>query len=156
MVFGLFEKKEQETQQENEEFRPDFQGSFVETPIELFNNIIEPAGSQLYENDKVYEQVADNQFREIIRSAIKILRDLPLGNFNEIDEAQVQAYLEIAEHLDDMEMYEASIYYVRLAYQLVNLSRGRKGFLQKQIGTRTAEVRRIQGTEKKGGIFSRE
>ena len=117
-----------------------------ETPMELMNNLIEPASQGIYGSEKMYREGLDKDGEKVvfeeIKKQVKILRDLPLGNFTAMDEALVDILLDLAENCEDMEMYDAATYFVEAAYIKINATRGRAGFLTKQLGTKSIELTR--------------
>lgn len=170
MVLGFGKKKEeiQMIEQEREEalktelFKQGITQSFQDSPdnpVEFLTTIIEPAATNLYGSQKVIVEEdmtpdGKKQYSQTIKDQIKILRDLPLGNFNPNDEMQITTLIEIAENCDDMGFYEAADYYVKTAYMLVNASRARGGFLQKQLATKSIELSQKKEEKKKGGVLT--
>ena len=178
------EKQEQERQEDRELERDVFKSaataSFQESPdnpVEFMTALIEPSALGLYGNQKVIDEETDvpvlddkgnpvlkedgtaltkSQFHQTIQDQIKILRDLPLGNFTPTDEQEILILIDIAEHCDDMALFSAADYYVKVAYQKINATRGRGGFLQKSIMTKGIELttKKSEDKKKSGGVLS--
>ena len=128
-----------------------------DNPVEFLTTIIEPASTNLYGSQKVVTEAVRNaegkmEYTQTVKDQIKILRDLPLGNFNPNDEQIIVTFIEIAEHCDDMGLYEAADNYVKQAYTVINATRGRGGFLQKQLATKSIELSSKKEEKKKGAV----